>query len=257
MFTRIHSVGLALGLLSSLPAMSQTESDAPDFCDSVNEFASFLAPFVLPKVVQDDFRLREFIRSEEFSAIRSNHGDLHAVDALFVRAMQLSWNNAYEALFLSLLATMDHRRFGVKLPLLGPLVWVPLTAEFPDEFNGRIAALPRGLYTDSPPSGAGDRDKLQHFFGSAFITYLFESRAAAERVGEFIEWGEEKVIVDGTLDERDVRANRHGQDFALRLLQDKRALPSAFFRFVLADADSFAQGSNSLPCGFSDSQEMR
>ncbi len=238
----------------SVPGMSQTASDAPDLGDSINEFASFLAPLLLPKVVQDDYRLREFIRSEAFAAVRLREGDLVAVDALFAEAMRLSWNNVYEALFISFLATMDHRRFGVKLPLVGPLVWVPLTAEFPDEFTDRIAALPRTLYEDSPASGAGDRDKLQHFFGSAFITYVFESRDAAERIGAFIEWGEDKVIVDGALDERDIRANRHGQEFALRLLQDRHAVPSAFFQFVLAEGNSLIQ---SLPCGIPESREMR
>ncbi len=257
MVARMNAAGVALGVVLALPATAQMESRAPDFCDSITEFASFLAPFVLPKVAQDDFRLRDFICSEEFAAIRSCRGDRYAVDALFAEAMRLSWNNVYEALFISLLATMDHRRFGIKVPLLGPIVWVPLTAEFPEDFDRRVAALPRRLYEDSPSGGVGDRDKLQHFFGSAFITYLFESRDAAERIGEFIEWGEDKIIVDGALDERDVRANRHGQEFALRLLEDKRAVPSSFLQFVLAERDTLAQEQDAVPCGFFHCREMR
>jgi hypothetical protein len=207
--------------------------------------------------VQDDVRLRAFICSEEFSVIRSRRGDRSAVDALFAEAMRLSWNNVYEALCISLFATMDHRRFGIKVPLLGPLVWVPLTAEFPDEFNRRIAALPRRLYEDSPSDDVGDRDKLQHFFGSAFITYLLESRDAAERIGEFIEWAEDRVIVDGALDERDIRANRQGQEFALRLLEDRHVVPSSFLRFVLAERDTLAQESDPMPCSFFSCPEMR
>jgi hypothetical protein len=251
----VHVYGLFV--VMSCPARSQTERATPTFGDSMREFASFFAPLVFPKVIQDDALLKEYVRSDEFARLRREAGDLCAVDALFTEAMRLSWNNAYEALFITLLATMDHRRFGVKVPLLGPLLWVPLTAEFPDEFQRRIDALPRRLYDDSPVRGAGDRDKLQHFFGSAFITYLFESRAAAERMGEFIEWGEEQVIVDGSLDERDFRANRQGQQFGLRLLEEKGTLPSAFFRFVLAQGDSLVRAPGDPRCGVSDSWEMR
>jgi hypothetical protein len=196
------------------------------------EAVTLLSPLLLPKIFQDEYRLKEYICSPEFGSLRGRYGDVCAVDAVFDRAVRLSWNNLYEALFISFLATMEHRNFGVNLGLLGALIWVPLTAEFPEQFQLRVAALPSSLYPDSPPEG--DRDTLQHFFGSAFLTYLFESREAADRVGLFIEWGEEEFIVDGSLDERDLRANRQGQQFGLRLLQDAAVLPSMSLRFVLA-----------------------
>lgn len=234
-------------------AFAQPADEAPTIGHSIKHLLGFFAPFFPPKLVQDDYLLKEYIRSEEFAHLRAYDGDLAAVDAIFGEARRLCWGNLYEALFISLLATMDHRRFGVKLPVVGPLLWVPLTGEFPDEFEARIAALPRRLYNDSPRAGAGDRDKLQHFFGSAFLTYAFESRAAAERVGQFIEWGEDKIIVDGALDERDMRANRQGQEFGLRLLDEASVRPSAFLRSVVVQADSPPFG----PCGFFDRMEMR
>lgn len=213
----------------------------------IPELISFFAPVVLPKVIQDGYALKHYLRSEEFRLFRATYGDLFSVDAIFDKAMSLSWNNAYQALLISLFATMDHSKFGVNVPLIGPLIWVPLTSEDEQEFRDRIAALPRALYPDSPASGEGDRDKLQHFFGSAFLTYLFESREAAERIGEFIEWGEDKVIVDGALDERDFRANRHGQEFGLQLLENKATLPSPFFRFAIAQQDSLTALPSALP----------
>ena len=223
-----------------LTSQSYSQTDQPNFPPrhKVPELVSFFAPILFPKIIQDDYQLKAFIRSEEFAAFRKKYGDLNTVDEIFHEAMGLSWNNAYEALFLALVATMDHSKFGVRFPILGPLLWVPLTSEFADEFRARISALPRQLYADSPRDVIGDRDKLQHFFGSAFLTYVFESREPAERIGEFIELGEEAVIVDGVLDERDIRANRHGQEFGLRLLQDKTTLPSRFFQFALAQHDS-------------------
>ncbi len=234
-----------LWLVFSSTSLSQTENQNPTFTESINELVSFFAPFVLPKVAQDVYQLKEYIRNEEFASVRVNRGDLNAVDAIFSEAMRLSWNNAYEALLISLVATMDHSKFGVKIPLVGPLLWFPLTSEFDDDFRARVAALPRLIYVDSPDKAAGDRDKLQHFFGSAFLTYTLESRDAAQRVGEFVEWGEDKVVVDGALDERDFRANKHGQEFGLALLHDKSVKPSAFIMYAIAHDLSVYDTTNS------------
>lgn len=189
-----------------------------------------LAPLLLPKFAADAYRLKEFVRSEEFAEIRAKLGDPAAVDSLFSRARELSWGNLYEALLISTLATLDHRRVGVHLPLVGPLLWLPLTSEFEDDYRSRLAALPRRLYSDTPPDSAGDRDKLQHFFGSAFLAAVSESRDAAGRVGDFVEWGEEQFIVGGVADARDVRANRQGQEFGLHVLARKGERPSKYLR---------------------------
>ncbi len=193
---------------------------------------SFFAPFFLPKIFQDTYRLKEYVLSDDFATFRRTYGDVYAIDAIFDQAMRFAWNNVPEALLISFVSTMDHDKFGVRLPLIGPLLWVPLTSEFRDEFRRRLSALPSRLYPDTPPEG--DRDKLQHFFGSALITYLTESREAGDRVGFFIEWGEDRFIVGGVMDERDMRANRQGQEFGLRLLDDASTRPSEFFRFALA-----------------------
>jgi hypothetical protein len=46
----------------------------------------------------------------------------------------------------------------------------------------------------------------------------------------FVEWGEDRFVVGGSYDDRDVRANWQGQEFGLRLLTDRRAVPSLFLR---------------------------
>jgi len=188
----------------------------------------FLSPLLVPKVFQDCYLLREYVRSGELSALRHGHGDLYAVDCIFDRAMQICWDNEYEALLVSAFALMDHERFGVRLPVIGLVLWFPLTSEFRDEFSARVDSLPSHLYRDTPPGREGDRDKLQHFFGSAFLTALTESPAGADRFGLSIEWGEELFIVGGVNDARDVRANRQGERFALALLADPDARPSRY-----------------------------
>jgi hypothetical protein len=197
--------------------------------EQVPAFMTFLSPLLIPKVLQDCARLKEYVRSGELLAARGAHGDLYAVDCVFDRAMRLCWNNVYEALLVSAFALMDHRRVGVRLPLIGAILWFPLTSEFDEEFRARVDALPSRLYADTPPGHGGDRDKLQHFFGSAFLTALAESPEGADRFGLFIEWGEEQFIVGGVNDERDVRANRQGQRFGLHVLSDPDTRPSRFF----------------------------
>jgi hypothetical protein len=201
---------------------------------TIRNIGSFVGSLVPPKLAQDVHGLREFIRSDEFANARAQGGDLVAIDRIFTEAKELSWQNTYEALLISFVATMDHRRVGVDLPLLGPLLWFPLTSEFEEEFAARLQALPRMLYLDSPKDEHGDRDKLQHFFGSAFLAYVFESRESAERVGETVELGEAQFIVGGVLDQRDRRANRHGQNFGLALLYNEYAMPSESLMLVTA-----------------------
>jgi len=211
---------------------TRSQTVPPENQNSFQVAVSFLAPLVFPKVIQDGYRLKEYVVSDEFAMVRREQGDPASVDALFARALTLSWNNNYEALLISFVATMDHRRFGVRIPVLGPLLWAPLTSEFPEEFAERVQALPSKLYADTPADAAGDRDKLQHFFGSAFLTYMFESSEVAERFGTFVELGEEAFVVDGVLDERDFRANRQGAEFGLRLLGEESTRPSSFLTSV-------------------------
>jgi len=202
--------------------------------DALSQSFSVLSPILFPKIFQDATLLKEFVRSEELSLLREERGDLAAVDAIYRRAVRLCWYNRGEALFLSCFATMDHMRFGVRVPMVGLVLWFTLTSEDRETARARIDSLPRHLYPDTPENRFGDRDKLQHFFGSAFLSYTFESGAASDRVGQSVEWGEELFVVDGVNDPRDVRANREGQEFGLRLLDEPAALPSEFFRFVLA-----------------------
>jgi hypothetical protein len=181
-----------------------------------------------PLLLQHGMELKEFIRSGEFAQIRKKHGDERAVDAIFVRAMRLTDNNTGFSLLLSALSTFDHDVVGIRVPVLS--IVFPLTSESDEEFRLRRERLPTHFYGDSPSHPAGDRDKLQHFFGSAFITFAFESPSAAGRFGDFVERGEEAVIIGGALDERDYRANRQGQLFGAALLEENRRFPSEFLR---------------------------
>jgi hypothetical protein len=195
--------------------------------DDPGEFDALLTWFP-PYFIQAGIALKDFIRSGEFAAWREYAGDARAVDAIYVRAMALTANNTSLALLAATVATFDHYVVGLDVPVLS-LVF-PLSNESREDFAARVRNLPSDFYPDTPPGSHGDRDKLQHFFGAAYIAMTFESRGAAQRVGDFVEAGEEAVIIDGVLDSRDERANWNGTEFGIALLANNRRYPSEFFR---------------------------
>lgn len=216
---------------------SQILPAQPKGVDSTAQFESYLtlhddAPlsclltYFPPLFIQHGIELKAFLRSRTFRRLRENLGDLRSLDALYVRAMQLTDNNTAVALLLSTIATFDHRLVGLKVPVFQ--FYFPLSDESQEEFDLRVNSLPRRFYRDTPDATAGDRDKLQHFFGSAFLTLVFESEAGAERIGMFVEEGEDAFIVGGVNDDRDLRADREGQRFGKALLDDIRRMPSEF-----------------------------
>lgn len=199
-----------------------------------------------PLLIRNGIELKDFIRSDEFAAYRRWAGDALAVDAIYVRAMSLTANNTAAALLLATVATFDHYVVGIRVPLLN--LFLPLSNESYDDYAARVRNLPADFYADTPPGSHGDRDKLQHFFGSAFVALAFESRDAAARVGDFIEIGEDAAIVDGVLDIRDKRANWNGREFGYSLLSDNRRYPSQFLHTPVVGRFDTGDGENATGC---------
>ncbi len=204
-----------------------TSLPVPPVLEDVNPLQEAVFPLLIPLIFNNVQELKRKICDDEFARIRREWGDRYAVDVVFRWSEQLCWNNRAMALFVAFLATIEHRRVGFRLPLLGPLIWLPLSGEFTDEFQARVALLPAHMFPDSPADDYGDKDKLQHFFGSAFLDYVFGGSDPAERVGDFIEWGEDAFVIEGSYDIRDLEANHRGRRFAERLRDDHAALPSA------------------------------
>jgi hypothetical protein len=164
--------------------------------------------------------------------------------------MQMTNNNTAMALLLSTISCFDHKLVGIDVPLFN--LYFPLSNESEEEFTRRAKHLPAHLYDDSPATEQGDRDKLQHFFGSAFLAFVFESADASMRFGEFVEKGEDAFIVGGINDDRDLRADRQGQDFGIAVLDDNRRFPSEYLKAPLVSGSREGSASfvNDVPlCG--------
>lgn len=194
----------------------------------------FLSDIFTPKLVSDTRRIRKYILDTRFQTLRERCGDMRTIDAIYLKSLKIADHNIARALFLSLMAVLEHRKVDVKLPIFNSMK-LPLTFEEDSIFAARIKHLPIHIYADTPNTLEGDRDKLQHFFGSAYLAYASEAPEMTQTTGNIIEWGEAKFVVGGTDDLRDKRANKHGESFGRDLLVVKTLLPSDYLTFPRED----------------------
>ncbi|MDP2207970.1 MAG: hypothetical protein Q8K98_04240 [Bacteroidota bacterium] len=193
---------------------------------SSSDYSAFEAMVTLfpPFLLQNISELKSFIRNDEFLNFKKQNGDLAAVDSVYQKAKELTRGNTGISLLICTIATLDHYTLGIKIPLIN--LYIPLTNETKEDFRKRTSNLPTHFYNNSPSYPYGDKDKLQHIFGSAFLIYAFESEGLAERYSLFVEKIEDRYIKDGNYDERDMKANKDGQKFGLLLMKNKNAKPS-------------------------------
>jgi hypothetical protein len=204
-----------------------------DFDEQSNEdfdIGIFLSGIFTPQIIIDTKYIRRYINDERFQHLRTRCGDMRSIDAIYLKSLKIADYNIARALFLSLMGVLEHRNVDVKIPMIST-VTVPLTFEKDSLFFVRIKHLPSHVYDDSPTSSEGDRDKLQHFFGSAYLSYTSEAPEFARTVGNIIEWGEAVFVLGGTDDPRDKRANKQGESFGRDLLVVKTLLPSDYLTF--------------------------
>ena len=191
---------------------------------------TFISDTFTPQIILDTKYVREYVCDGRFQILRSRCGDMRAIDAIYLKSLKISDYNIARALFLSFMAVLEHRKIDVKMPIFNSLA-LPLTFEDDSIFFTRMKNLPIHVYPDTPPGSYGDKDKLQHFFGSAYLSFASESPGLTHTTGDFIEWLEPKLIVGGTDDPRDKRANKQGKGFGRDLLVVKTLLPSDYLTF--------------------------
>jgi hypothetical protein len=204
-----------------------------DFDEGKNNNSSvgtFLSDIFTPQIILDTKRIREYVRDGRYQLLRIRCGDMRAVDAIYLKSLKITEYHIARALFLSFMAVLEHRNVDIKIPILKSLE-LPLSFEEDSVFYARIKNLPAHMYSDSPQDSIGDMDKLQHFFGSAYLAYASEAPGLTRTAGNLIEWGEAKFVVGGTDDPRDKRANEQGKSFGRDLLIVKTLLPSDYLTF--------------------------
>lgn len=205
------------------------EGNSEDF-----SIGTVLSEIFTPQIMIDTKHIRQYILDERFQVLRNRCGDMRTIDAIYLKSLKIADYNIARALFLSFMAVLEHRTVDVKMPIVSPLK-VPLTFEKDSVFFARMKHLPTHVYSDSPTTHEGDRDKLQHFFGSAYLSYASEAPGFTRAIGDFIEWGEPIFVVGGTDDPRDKYANKQGESFGRDLLVVTTLLPSDYLTFQHED----------------------
>lgn len=191
-----------------------------------------LTTVITPQFIQQVRALRAFLRDDRFAAIKRTFPPAKAVDVLYQKALILSNGDCGRALALCLFSVLEHRTLQFKVPLLS-FISFPLTFEDDSLFLRRIQNLPSHFFSDSYRYPDADRDKLQHFFASAFIAYSAETSSIVPFLGSLTEWFEEHCIVGGSDDWRDKAANELGNAFGMALIVDPTVLPSEYLTLPL------------------------
>ena len=204
-----------------------------DFDEGGNKgfsIGTFASDIFTPQIILDTKIIRDYIRDGRFQILRSQCGEMCAIDAIYLKSLKIADYNIARALFLSFLAVLEHRKIDIKMLIFKSLPF-PLTFETDSIFFARKKNLPIHVYPDTTPGTYGDIDKLQHFFGSAYLAFASESPEMTHRTGDLIEWLEPILIVGGDDDPRDKRANNQGNSFGRDLLVVKTLLPSDYLTF--------------------------
>jgi len=173
--------------------------------------------------------ISEYIASEKFTFLRNEIGDVAFTDSIFIEAMIYANGNISDALLGLMLATVPYREVPVQVPLINSSINYPLTSADQETFLEKNENLPRYLFFDTPHNDYGDKDKLAHFFGSAFLSYESNIFDIGKLIGYFVEAFEESFKVQSSVDLRDLDVNEYGRLFGDLLKENKGLLPSQIF----------------------------
>jgi len=170
--------------------------------------------------------LSEFIASEYFVELKNTNSDLSLVDSMYLRAIEYYNYDYQDALLALTFATVPFRRIPLVVPLIKARIYYPLISSSDSISNFKNLNLPGRLFYDTPDDKEGDKDKLAHFFGNAFIGYQESVLKLAGVFGYFVEVFEEDFKVDSKVDFRDIDVNWYGVLFGDMLEINKKILPS-------------------------------
>jgi len=185
------------------------------------------------------FYLSEYIASDEFIELKNNN-DLVQIDSLYSKALKFFDYDISESLLCLTFACLPYNKIKVRMPFKSQII-IPLPSPPQNIFNKRLNNLPSNIFFDSPNNNFGDKDKLSHFFGNAFLRYNFGLFNLSKFIGIFVENIEEAIFIEGGFDKRDIIANHLGELFGYSLRRNNDTLPSEvlkiyqllFFRFNL------------------------
>ena len=170
--------------------------------------------------------ISEYVASDYFSSISKTNTPLALVDSIYLRALKFNNNNVSETLLSLTFGLIPYNVVPLKMPVLGFIINYRLTSANDSVYRKKNDNLPAYLFLDTPQDRFGDKDKLAHFFGNAFLSYSQSVFDLTDLIGYFVECFEDAFKVQSSIDFRDMKANGLGKEFGNRLKKDKNILPS-------------------------------
>lgn len=170
--------------------------------------------------------------SNYISGLNNFSGDeVDLIDSIYIKAKFFNNNDIGETLFSLSFALLPYKRVSMKIPFIS----INFDVNFPSQpdsiYQKKIANLPSHFLADSPLNKFGDKDKLSHFFGNAFLTFKLDMLNLPLFFSVFIELFEEAFIDKAEIDKRDFMVNRIGAEFGRLLNKKPDSLPSEILRF--------------------------
>lgn len=167
-----------------------------------------------------------YIASDDFLQLKKEIGDLSSVDSIYSMGLKFNKNNFSEALLALSAATLPYREVPIVIPVIKSVWNFPLVSAEDSIYNLKNKNLPAQFFYDTPQNDYGDKDKLAHFFGFAFLEYSTLFFDLVNLIGYFVEAFEEDFKVQSSIDYRDLEVNFLGKCFGKLLKKDKSILPS-------------------------------
>ncbi len=173
---------------------------------------------LIPEGIRLGYDMRAYIASPEFGSFDSSIPAEAAFNEIYYQALEYSHDDLPVAFLAASFGSFEHEN----IPLALFHIKIPLTSEQHARFLLRWSHIPAHLYHIEEL----DRDKPQHFFASAWLKSAFGMNWLAELGGIAVEVGESLFVEGGSIDPRDLHANRDGIHFAKKAEGDPLEPPS-------------------------------
>lgn len=171
------------------------------------------------------FYLSNYIASDEFEVFKKEKSDLEQVDYIFAKAVEFFEEDISEALLCLTFSTLPYYHIELRF-LFGTRINIPLPSPPQKIFERRLKNLPKEFFFDSAKDDFGDKDKLAHFFGNAFLSYNFGWFNLSKFMGIFVEQVEEGLFVNGGYSNKDLITNHLGELFGTCIKNNRNLKPS-------------------------------
>ena len=167
-----------------------------------------------------------YIISKKFEKIKYQNRNNANIDSLYSKALRITKGNISEALLALTFACLPTKYFPFTFHFIKLKINIPLPVGPYSIFKEKLKDLPSKIFFDSPRNKFGDRDKLSHLFGNAFLMYNIRFFNISKIMGILVEIFEDSFEISGFIDKRDLIVNYLGGIFGRSLRNNKKLMPS-------------------------------